>query len=67
MLHALRAEVGDTVFFEILPTYVERFGGGHASTEDFIALAEEMSGMELDELFADWLLGGTMPPLPDLA
>ena len=47
-LHALRVEIGDAAFFELAQTWVERFGGGTASTADFIALAEEVSGQELD-------------------
>ena len=36
-LHALRLEVGDEVFFDILKTYAERYKYGNATTEDFIA------------------------------
>ncbi|MCA9906447.1 MAG: hypothetical protein KC547_21480, partial [Anaerolineae bacterium] len=61
-LHALRLEVGDEMFFEILRTYAERFRYGNASTADFIALAQEVSGMPLDALFYVWLLGETVPP-----
>jgi len=63
-LHALRLEVGDEAFFEILRTYHERYKFSNASTEDFIQVAEEVSAKELDDLFNAWLYDETLPPLP---
>ena len=63
-LHALRLEVGDDIFFEILRVYVERFQYSNASTADFIALAEEISGQDLTDLFDTWLFAGGVPPVP---
>ena len=63
-LHALREEVGDPTFFGTLRLYGERFRYGNASTEDFIAVAEELAGRELHELFASWLGDAEMPELP---
>jgi len=63
-LHALRLTVGDEAFFTTLRTYVGRFGGGTATTGDFIAVAEEVSGQDLDELFTDWLFGADVPEFP---
>lgn len=60
-LHALRLEVGDEVFFEIVREYADRFRYGNARTEDFIAVAEEISGQELDALFEAWLYAGGVP------
>jgi len=65
-LHALRAEVGDEVFFEILRTWAERFKHGTASTEDFISLSEELSESDLGSLFDAWLFSAELPPLPTL-
>jgi len=65
-LHALRSEVGDEAFFETLRTWVERHGSGSASTADFIALAEEISGADLGDLFERWLFSAELPPLPSL-
>lgn len=62
-LHALRQEVGDEAFFAILQAWTARFGGGNATTEDFIALAEETSGQELSPLFDAWLYQFELPPL----
>lgn len=63
-LHALRLEVGDETFFEIVRTYYDRYKFGNASTEDFIAAAEEVSGQDLQDLFNAWLYDETLPPLP---
>jgi aminopeptidase N len=54
-LHALRVEIGDAVFFELAQAWVERFGGATASTADFIALSQEVSGHDLEEFFEVWL------------
>jgi aminopeptidase N len=65
-LHALRLEVGDEAFFGILKTYHDRYKNGNAATEDFVSVAEEVSGMELGEFFNNWLYSGTLPPMPEL-
>lgn len=64
-LHALRHEIGDDAFFSTLRTYAARFAGATATTDDFIAVAEETSGADLTSLFGGWLYGEEMPPLPD--
>jgi aminopeptidase N len=61
-LAALRSQVGDDDFFAILQTYAARFRDGNATTDDFVALAEEISGQDLDEFFAAWLHDAEMPP-----
>jgi aminopeptidase N len=63
-LHALRLRLGDEIFFTILRTWTTRFHNGNATTEDFIALAEEISGEQLDDFFDAWLFE---PALPDLS
>jgi aminopeptidase N len=52
---SLRGEIGDAAFFELAHAWVERFGGGTASTADFIALSEEISGQSLGDFFDVWL------------
>jgi len=65
-LHALRLRVGDEAFFTILRTYAERFRYGNASTDDFIAVAEEISGKELGDFFDSWLYDEQMPAIPEM-
>ena len=62
-LQALRERVGDDDFFEILRTWIDEHRDSTASTADFVALAERVSGEELDELFDEWLYGPTLPDL----
>lgn len=64
-LHALRVTVGDHDFFDILREWVERFGGGNATTADFEALAAEISGESLGSLFDAWLRALPLPALPN--
>jgi aminopeptidase N len=61
LLHALRVKVGDEVFFGIAQEWVARFGGGTATTADFIALSEEISGQDLANFFDVWAY---QPPKP---
>jgi aminopeptidase N len=63
-LHALRLEIGDEAFFETLKTYFALYKNGNATTDDFIAVAEKVSGKELNEFFDTWLYGETIPPIP---
>jgi aminopeptidase N len=60
-LQALRNTVGDAVFFGILKVWVATQAGGTVTTDEFIALAEKMSGQELDELFETWLFTPEKP------
>ncbi|MBK8020501.1 MAG: M1 family metallopeptidase [Chloroflexi bacterium] len=66
-LHVLRLRVGDEIFFDILRTYYDRFKYGNASTGDFIAVAEELSGEDLAAFFETWLYQPTVPDVPELA
>ena len=63
-LHALRLHLGDEAFFTILRTWTARFHNGNATTEDFMALAEEISGEQLDDFFESWLYEPALPDLP---
>ena len=54
-LQALRTAVGDDAFFQILKTWTATHRFGNGSTQQFIALAESVSGQSLTELFDTWL------------
>jgi aminopeptidase N len=60
----LRLTVGDEAFFEILRTYVAEYGGATAVTADFVAVAETVSGMDLQALFDAWLYERAVPEFP---
>jgi hypothetical protein len=59
-LHALRTEIGDDDFFRLLRRWTRR-GGRNVTTDEFIALAERISGQDLGELFDVWLFTGSKP------
>jgi aminopeptidase N len=63
-LHALRVEVGDDVMKDILAAYYAKFADGNVTTEDFIGVAEEVSGRDLTDLFDAWLYSTALPNLP---
>ncbi len=60
-LAALRARVGDADFETLVRQWVELHGGGHGTGTAFRALAEEVSGEELDAFFQHWLDDTTKP------
>ena len=64
-LHALRGEIGDKAFFKTLREYVSRHARGNVTTEDLVAVAEEVAGRDLDGLFDSWLFGETTPVPPE--
>jgi aminopeptidase N len=63
-LFALRTEIGDEAFDTVLRRWAADREDGNGTTDDFIALAEEVSGVQLDELFRQWLYEAELPPLP---
>ncbi|MEV5710002.1 M1 family metallopeptidase [Actinoallomurus sp. NPDC052274] len=60
-LHALRQKVGDAKFFAILRAWTSEHRHGNATTAQFIALAEKVSGRDLGRFFQVWLYGKTRP------
>lgn len=59
VLHMLRREVGDDVFFDILRNYFESYKYKNADTENFVDVCETVSGRELDYFFEQWVYEGT--------
>jgi aminopeptidase N len=66
VLYALRMEVGDETFFTILRQFYMRYAGKTASTDDFVIVAETVSGRDLSEFFNMWLDTVWMPPKPGI-
>ncbi|MBX6766918.1 MAG: M1 family metallopeptidase, partial [Actinomadura rubrobrunea] len=62
-LHMLRRTIGDRAFFRLVKLWptVNRYG--NASTADFIAFAEKVSGKQLDDLFKKWVYTSGKPSL----
>jgi aminopeptidase N len=55
LMHELRQLLGDETFFRLLQEWAARYRYSTATSDDFIALAEEVSGENLDDFFTDWL------------
>jgi aminopeptidase N len=65
VLYALRQKVGNAAFDQVERTWVTRYRDGVASTDDFIALAAEVSGdASVTPFLRDWLYGDKTPPMP---
>ncbi|WP_158889142.1 M1 family metallopeptidase [Amycolatopsis anabasis] len=60
-LHALRRELGDQAFFELLRAWASEHRHGTVTTEAFVALAESKAHRSLEELFAAWLTRTALP------
>jgi hypothetical protein len=65
-LYALHTRVGDEAFFQTLREYTQRHAYGNATTACFQAVAEEISGEDLDAFFQVWLYEIEMLTLPEL-
>lgn len=62
VLHMLRHVVGDSTFFEILHQYAQSDKKYDvATTEDFVKICNNISGMELDRFFNQWIYGDFHP------
>ena len=57
VLHMLRGIMGDEVFFDVLYTYStsQQFQYQNATTEQFQAICENVSGLDLDYFFSEWI------------
>ncbi len=63
VLHMLRGVVGTSVFYDIMKAYAAdtTLAYGVAVTEDFQRVAEEVSGMDLEYFFSQWIYGENYP------
>ncbi len=61
VLHMLRYELGDELFFKGIKKYYQIFKNGNALTKDFQYVMEEVSGKSLDWFFEQWLYSPTLP------
>ena len=55
VLHMLRMEVGDEIFFKGLRKYYSDFRDSTVLTKDFRLVMENISGMNLEPFFRQWL------------
>jgi hypothetical protein len=64
-LQQLRVTVGDDDFFRILRKWARARAGENVTTDDFVELAERISGQDLGPLFEAWLFMPGRPALPE--
>ncbi|MEU2264048.1 M1 family metallopeptidase [Streptomyces sp. NPDC019645] len=64
VLYALRQEIGKDAFETLERAWVAEHRDGTATTADFTALAERVSGRDLTGFFQGWLHGAKTPRMP---
>jgi aminopeptidase N len=64
VLYALHQKIDDAAFQRLERAWVTRYRDDVASTQDFIALASQVSHQNLTKFLTDWLYGTTTPPMP---
>jgi aminopeptidase N len=55
VVHCLRNYLGDSVFFSATREYLKKYAFSTASTENFIAVFEEISKKDLGNFFENWI------------
>jgi len=63
VFYALRAELGDEVFFASMRTFAERYRWGNATTDDLFATFAEVAGRDVRPSVEGFLRGDALPPL----
>jgi aminopeptidase N len=58
---ALREKIGNRPFFTLLRTWTATHRNGNATTEQFVALAEQISGQDLTAFFDTWIRSARKP------
>lgn len=63
ILHMLRGVLGDSLFFNTMKTYANHpdYKYGTAVTENFQSVAENLSGLDLEYFFNEWIYGENYP------
>ncbi|MFI2411671.1 M1 family metallopeptidase [Streptomyces sp. NPDC018947] len=64
VLYALRQEIGVPAFELLEHEWAGRYRDGTATTADFVRLASEVAGRDLNGFFQGWLYGTKTPPMP---
>ncbi|OQP47556.1 peptidase M1 [Niastella yeongjuensis] len=63
VLHMLRRQLGDALFWKGIQTYYSRYSGKNAVTGDLCKVMEEVSGTNLQPFFQQWLFRAGQPKL----
>lgn len=62
-LHMLRKQIlGDSLYFAVMQDWVQTYGGGNVSTQDFISMIyDHYEGQDIDWFFDQWVYGIGLP------
>jgi len=61
-IHMIRFEINnDSIFFDFIRAYQQKYSYSTASTEEFKSLLEEKSGKDFTQFFAQWFYGQGYP------
>ena len=63
VLHMLRSQLGETLYREVVRTYLERHAFTSVTTADFVKVIEELSGRSFDQFFDQWVYHPSHPSL----
>lgn len=63
VLHMLRLKIGNADFFQLLQDWFTTYRDGNVVTAEFQAMAEQISGQDLDQFFNQWIYGSGIPEL----
>jgi aminopeptidase N len=63
VLHMLRNELGNEIFWKGIRMFYQEFKNRNALTSDFCNIMEKVSGRELDYFFDQWLRQSTQPDI----
>ncbi|MFI5831766.1 M1 family metallopeptidase [Streptomyces sp. NPDC051578] len=64
ILYALRQEIGAAAFDRVERRWVAEHADSTAGTADFVRLASQEAGRDLEPFLKPWLYGATTPPMP---
>lgn len=63
VLHMLRRELGDDLFWKAISSYYREYALKNASTENLMAVCQKVSGRNLQQFFQQWLRQPGIPVL----
>jgi len=61
VLHMLRLKMGNEAFFSFIRSLLTAYPDGNINTAEFIALAQEASGLYLHQFFEQWIYSDGIP------
>ena len=63
VLHMLRRQLGDSIFWKGIRKYYQTYAGSNADTKDVQKIFEDVSGKKLNDFFTNWLFNSGQPDI----